>query len=567
MSSAADLLPREHLTDDAPADSPAHTRPDGTDVIAVGERPKVDPPYSARRWREPLPALDTARGWIVTAVITVIGAIVRFWDLGGKTDGGTPIFDEKYYAIHAAEVLRNGGIEDNPGFGVVVHPQLGKQLIALGEHLFGYNAFGWRFTSAVIGTICILLMVRIGRRLTGSTFLGAIAGILFIADGVSHVQARVALLDGAQTVFILGAFACLLADRAQVRARLSEAALGLSDAPGADGPWGIKLGARWWRFGVGFLLGCATAVKWSGLYYIAFFGVLSVVWDVLARREAGIRRPVTAVARRDLLPSLWSYVVIGIGTYIASWWAWFRSESAWARHILVGDVSTWNTDKGGTGILHKLANLWDNALWQWNWKMLDFHSTLLTPGAPGSTSDGKAHPWESKPWTWPMGTRPVLYYAPSDLDVPGCSNSTGACVQRIFLMPTAAMWFLALFIAGWVLWRAVFRTDWRYVAVLVAYCAGFLPWFVNLDRQMYFFYATPLAPFLVLAIVLILGDILSSKGSGKTLGVERRYLAIAVVAIYVGIVIANFVFLWPMINGVPITKARLTLSTWIPSWG
>ncbi len=66
--------------------------------------------------------------------------VVRFWQLGFRTDGGTPIFDEKYYALNSWEVLTNGGYEANPGYGVVVHPPLGKQLIAIGEWLFGYNA-------------------------------------------------------------------------------------------------------------------------------------------------------------------------------------------------------------------------------------------------------------------------------------------------------------------------------------------------------------------------------------------------------------------------------------------
>ena len=52
------------------------------------------------------------------------------------------------------------------------------------------------------------------------------------------------------------------------------------------------------------------------------------------------------------------------------------------------------------------------------------------------------------------------------------------------------------------------RRDWRYAVVLVGYCAGWLPWFADIDRQMYFFYAATMAPFLVMAIALILGDIL-----------------------------------------------------------
>ncbi len=74
-------------------------------------------------------------------------------------------------------MLTGGWIEDNPpGYGLVVHPPVGKQLIAVGEALFGYNGWGWRFSSAVAGTVLVLLVVRIVRRLTRSTLLGGLAG-------------------------------------------------------------------------------------------------------------------------------------------------------------------------------------------------------------------------------------------------------------------------------------------------------------------------------------------------------------------------------------------------------
>ncbi len=371
------------------------------------------------------------------------------------------------------------------------------------------------------------------RRLTGSTLLGGVAGILLICDGVSHVNARVALLDVFQELFVLAAFACLLVvDRAQVRERLARA---VGDgAPGMGSAAGIELGARWWRFGTGLMLGLATSIKWSGIYWIAFFGVLSILWDILARRQAGARRPVLGTARRDLLPSLWSYAVIGIGTYIASWWAWLRSVSASARSNYVSDSPDWKSQT-----LHSIAGLWHNTLWQWTWKMLDFHSHLLSPGAPGAADPNpkNRHPWESKPWSWPMGTRPVLYYRPADKQAPGCGDGA--------------------------LWRAIGRLDWRYAAVLVGYSAGYLPWFANLDRQMYFVYATPFAPFLVLGIVLVLGDVLGSR----RFSVERRMLSLGVVALYVGLVVANFIWLWPILNGDPMTIDRLHMETWLPSWG
>jgi len=63
-------------------------------------------------------------------------------------------------------------------------------------------------------------------------------------------------------------------------------------------------------------------------------------------------------------------------------------------------------------------------------------------------------------------------------------------------------------VLAWAVWRAFVKRDWRYGAILVGYGAGYLPWFADIDRQMYFFYAATMAPFLVLAIAMILGDIL-----------------------------------------------------------
>jgi dolichyl-phosphate-mannose-protein mannosyltransferase len=537
----------------ADTDADRDSRPDpASTVVAIGEVPPLRPPVNAQRRLLPPMPTDRARGWIVTAFITTIGAIVRLVGLGDRTDTGTPLFDEKYYAIQAQEMLRNGGVEDNQGFGVVVHPPLGKQLIAIGEWLLGYTPTGWRLASAVAGIVCILLIIRVVRRMTRSTLLGGIAGVLLICDGVSHVQSRSALLDIFQAVFVLGAFACLVADRDQVRARLADS-VGIVVEGSAQ--WaGIALGARWWRFGAGVLLGLTTAVKWSGAYWIVAFGVLSVIWDITARRQAGIRRPVRAVVRRDLLPSLWALGVVPTGVYIASWWAWFASETVWPRHTLVAVAS--NRGDWKSGALYDLAALWSNELWQWTWKMLDFHSHLLTP-----TDPAQRHPWESKPWSWPLGTRPVLYFSPANGT--GCGEGHTDCVQRIFLIGTPAMWWISLFVLVWALWKAVGRLDWRYAAVLVGYGAGYLPWFTNLDRQMYFFYATPLAPFLVIGITLVLGDILGRNN----VGVERRLTSIAIVAIYVGLVVANFVWLWPILNGDPITQLRLTMETWLPSWG
>lgn len=138
---------------------------------------------------------DRLKAWLITAFVAILGGYIRFQNLGFPTDQGTPVFDEKHYVPQAWEILRNGGVEDDPGFELTVHPPLGKQLIAVGEWMFGYTGWGWRFTAALAASLMILLIIRIARRLTRSTLLGAVAGVLLICDGVSHVQGRMGMLD------------------------------------------------------------------------------------------------------------------------------------------------------------------------------------------------------------------------------------------------------------------------------------------------------------------------------------------------------------------------------------
>ena len=119
---------------------PRHSRPSrpatdddaATGVEPIGDPPAGPPPEPADVLGPP-PPTDRLRAFVVTLVLGLVAASVRFAGLGSPTDGGTPVFDEKHYVPQAWQMLRNGGVEDNPGFELVVHPPLGKQLIAIGE--------------------------------------------------------------------------------------------------------------------------------------------------------------------------------------------------------------------------------------------------------------------------------------------------------------------------------------------------------------------------------------------------------------------------------------------------
>ncbi len=281
--------------------------------------------------------------WGGPLLVALLAGVLRFWNLGSPK---AVIFDETYYAkdawalIHRGFevnwdknandlILNSGGDVPIPtDAAYVVHPPVGKYVIGLGELLFGFDPFGWRFMTALLGTLSVLLLCRIGRRLFRSTFLGCLAGALMAVDGLHFVMSRTALLDSVLMFFVLAAFGCLVADRDWARGRLAAALPVDADGrvrPDADLAETFRFGWRPWRLAAGLMLGLAAATKWNGLYVMAAFCVMAVLWDVGTRRVAGAHRPYLSVLRYDLGWAFLSTVPVALGTYLLSWLGWILS--------------------------------------------------------------------------------------------------------------------------------------------------------------------------------------------------------------------------------------------------
>lgn len=158
-----------------------------------------------------------------------------------------------------------------------------------------------------------------------------------------------------------------------------------------------------------------------------------------------------------------------------------------------------------------------------------------------------------------MSLRPLLY-AIEDKNISGCG--TNSCVRAVLLVGTPAIWWLAVPVLLWATWATVVRRDWRYAAALVGYCAGWLPWFANIDRQMYFFYATPMVPFLVMMIAFIIGDFLRKPTDNP----ERKKLRMFIATFYLALVVTNFAWLYPILTGAAISPFMWNMEMWLPSW-
>ena len=248
-----------------------------------------------------------------------------------------------------------------------------------------------------------------------------------------------------------------------------------------------------------------------------------------------------------MIPTAYALALIPFAVYLASYAPWFASETAIDRHEVGLSIGP-----------HSVVPMPDaiRSLWHYTAKAFEFHAGL-------TNSAGNYHPWESKPWSWPMSLRPVLY-AIDQQNVPGCGAQS--CVKAEMLVGTPAMWWLAVPVLIYTTWRMLVRRDWRYAAVLTGYCAGWLPWFADIDRQMYFFYAATMAPFLAMAIALICGDILYSPARRPGQSSERRTLGLIAVCSYVALVVTNFAWLFPVLTGLPISQQTWNMEIWLPSW-
>ena len=470
---------------------------------------------------------DRALSWVATAVVTLVAATIRLWGIGFPE---AKQFDEVYYATEGTEMLRNG-YENNPGYMFIVHPPLGKWLVAAGIRLFGDDAVGWRVPSAIAGTLCVLILVRVVRRMTRSTLLGCVAGLLLAVDGLSIVQSRFALLDIFLALFVLAGFACLVVDRDAVRDRLAARV-------GGGGDLGPRLGLRPWRLAGGVLLGLACGVKWSAVWFLAGFAVLSVLWDLSARRAAGVRRPFVGTIARDLPGAVGALAVAPIAAYLASWVGWFLGENSYGRHWADANAGYWSWLPGSIrSLLHYHSQMWS------------FHTGLSTP-----------HSYQSSPWGWLVTGRPVLFYYPSNPSPTGCGAAT--CVRTVLDVGTPALWWAFLPAVLWAGWIGLVRRDWRGWAVLVAFFAGWVTWFSVPGRTMFLFYMTPLVPFLVIGVTLVLGAVLGSARADE----QRRTAGLIAVCGYVALVVINTAWLWPILSGQLITYEEWRARIWFPSW-
>lgn len=534
---------------------------------AQAPEPQLAPesPSTIDRLRTPAMG-DGLTSWLVTVGLALLALVIRlpYLDFPKKL-----VFDEVYYAKDAwtlsrfgyerdwqkkaNDVLNAGGYDaassgqadamlQGPAF--VVHPPLGKHLIAIGEQIFGLNSLGWRFMALIFGCLLVAATVRLARRLTRSTLIAGVAGFLLCVDGLHFVMSRIALLDIFQAFFIVAGVACMMADRDWFRDRLADylSTHNLVDLGGERGPLMLW---RPWRLAAGVLFGCGVAVKWNTLFPLALFCLLTLAWDLSARRLAGAGARSWWGLFLDGVPAFCWQVIVAALVYVATWWRWFTTKDGWDRQF------------GADNPQDKLVKALGPDLGSFVKYHIDIYAFHT-----GDYIKNATHPYDAHPAGWLIMARPIGIDAQNNIKAgtQGCPPGGDNCMRVISAMGTPLLWWLgaAALIAALVWW--IGGRDWRFSVPVLGVASTWIPWFFSADRPVFFFYAICIVPFTCIALAMAMGVILGPADG------RRRATGAVLVGTALALIVANFAFIYPVLSDRLIPHWQWQLRMWLGSW-
>jgi dolichyl-phosphate-mannose-protein mannosyltransferase len=298
-------------------------------------------------------------------------------------------------------------------------------------------------------------------------------------------------------------------------------------------------------FAEGFAIGSAAGGTWPPVLALVGAPLLLMLVALAAR---SLRRPerlpntVAEAVRQEGFTLVVAMVLLPLVVYVGSY----------SGKI---DPNTYPQYHPGLGLNFSPSALAD--LWHMQGDIAHFHEHLYAydPNKP----DHKAHPYQSRPWTWSYLGRPVAYYyETTHTDSPQERRS------EILGVGNPAIFWVGYIVVPWLLWALWKRRSWVVAFILVALLSQYLFWFiprVSLEKVQFLFYATPIVPFLILGIVYVLRDLSRIRIQGST---SRPFMPVVVG--YVVVAVAVFWWLWPVLSAFPLSKAAWQARMWFPGW-
>ena len=497
--------------------------------------PATLPPRSGLRGAEKNP-WSRKDIWLLIALLIFSGGL----RLVRLAEPRAVVFDETYYAKDACLYLgydktRCGLDQDTEQS--YVHPPLGKWLIAIGIRVFGYDHFGWRASSAFAGTALVAVAYLLARKLFEDTWTAAVTGFLVSADYLLIVQSRIAMLDIFLALFVTLGFLFLAYDRERLKAIRDR----LADNPD-DEQVSVDLPTREveWRFLAGSCFGLALAVKWSAAWALMGAGLMASVWSLSVWRMLRRTGKARSFALREMAATAGALILLPLIIYTTSYTKYF-TDSLGNKCPYAGPQLTELKGKTPRLDLGVPAGQCRTGVKGTTFAFVDLHERMLTYHRT-LTAD---HTYKSKAWTWPLVKRPVAYHYEGEPKA-----------VHILAFGNPIVWWASIGAALWLVIAAVSRRRWRPERVVaVGWSSQYLPWLL-VQRPLFFFYMTPVVPFMMLGLAAGLREL-------RDLGRVPKILVNLYLAIGVGILLIYF---YPVIAAVGLSPNLWRSRMWFGSW-
>ena len=440
------------------------------------------------------------------------------------------IFDEIYFGVFAHDDLK--GI---PYFDP--EPPLSKLFIASGEWLYGawravfegargdiadlgFNTYGWRIMSCVIGSLCVPLMYLLAFKLWPNRLFAVAAATLVCFDGMFFVQSRIGMIDIFPIFLIMLSYTLFLIHLDSRSERDSVITLLLT----------------------GTALGLAVAAKW-----IALAALLTVIFFLAMRpllRRVGISvgswrwglasgpdLPGGARASLYVPAAVLAFVLIPVAIYLASWIPFFTR-----------------------GQFHTLADLI-----RYQRDAYVYHATLTA-----------THPYGSPWFSWPFLYRPVAYYY--EFQGLGTDAVTGhPLVAGIVNLGNPIIWWASIPAVLALPYFVLRHRSFPAAVILVGFITQYLPW-SHITRVIFMYHMFGGLIFMILALAFVLTKMQEAGPvqidySGERWTLPTRYL----VPGFLALAVLAFLYFYPVWTGLPIGDSSYLGGfphgkMWLPSW-
>jgi len=355
-----------------------------------------------------------------------------------------------------------------------LHPPISKLLQAASINVLGNQPLAWRLPSALAGVGVVGLIIIVTFSITRSGFISLGAGLLATFEPLLLVQSRIASADifvtffGLLTIWLYLKLFILRKDHKDKTHQIDK-------KPSNHKIMVIKIFAKYWPvILVGASLGLTIASKWSGAFLIlGLLGFTIFSYPTLTRKSGHWGR-------------LWQLglicLVAGL-VYLLSY----------SQMFLQGKN------------LHHLQGLHRQAFWY------QTHTTF-------------SHPYQSRPWQWLIGQKPVWYYHHTIVD-----GQVTQVVARPWTLITILGFLLIIMlnfsqVFGLKLKKKFLKSD-RKSTFIIQFLSWivlslYLPWFF-ISRALFIYQLTPIMPYLILVISV---SIYSYFESGKIdLSPNKKY--------------------------------------------